>query len=196
MNSRRLICCWFIAWSGFAASACASLGGSLGGSSLAARCGQGLDMFQQARCNGIAPTATLRPTVQAELGRLKAECTDPGSQARIAQLEQSCVAGYYASEKGEVDRREEIRRRYATQVEAVKADPAYRPRLEAWIRARDDAQVAEDQWINLGARNTYSPYYRILEEKKQRLAEQSQVMRELLQTHGVDPKYARVLGLW
>jgi hypothetical protein len=162
--------------------------------SLAGRCQQGIDMFQQNRCGNVIATASDRPVVQAEYQSFQRECTDTASQSRLEQLG-ACVAKYHQAEDTKRDEHDAIRAKYERETEAVKADPDYMPTLEAWALARDEAIVAEEAWI-ADERSSSSPHYRIFEAKKKRLEELNEEMRQLLTKHGVDPKYASVLGLW
>lgn len=78
----------------------------------------------------------------------------------------------------------------------MKADPAYAPLLDKWALARDEADIAQNDWVQKGKRQSSSPYFRVYESKKNALDKLSAEMRALLAKHGVDPKDATTLGLF
>ena len=161
----------------------------------AGRCQAGMDMFENARCGNVTPTASALPTVEAEY-RQYAECTDPVSQERLKKLETSCVARYREAKATATNEHDEIRKKYDKQVGELKADPTYMPKLEKWALARDEAQIAENDWVVKGGKQSSSPYFRVYESKQKALEKLNADMRALISKHGIDPKYSSVLGIW
>lgn len=160
----------------------------------AGRCGQGIDLFENGRCGKVAPLGKGYPTVEAEYQGLKSHCPDPASQARIARLA-SCIDGYKTAAKGDGDKRDEIRRKYADQVVALQADPAYKTTLEQWLDARDEAVIAEQEWTRAG-KPLGEAYWRRHSAKGLVLDTVTERLRALISKHGIDPKHSQVLGIW
>lgn len=162
----------------------------------ASRCQSGLDLFARGRCT-TPPTAELYGTVKQEFAQVRGDgqCSDPESAARIQKL-QACVDGYQAAYEAKVGQHDGVRRKYAKETAEVKADPAYAQLLDKWALARDEADIAENDWVQKGKRQSSSPYFRVYEAKKSTLDKLSAEMRALLAKHGVDPKDATALGLF
>ena len=158
------------------------------------RCQSGLDLFERGRCDNITPTAELLPTVKGELAQY-GQCTDPASAARMSKLK-TCVDSYQAAYDAKKGNHDDVRRKYAKQTAEVQADPAYRPLLDKWALARDEADIAQNDWETKGQRKSSSPYFRVYESKQKALEKLSAEMRSLLSKHGVDPKDSTTLGLF
>lgn len=149
---------------------------ALGGDDLAARCGQGLTLFENARCNGPAD-ARMKPAAHAELERMRMECKDPASRQRIAQLEQSCLPRYDdAVDAVRADRRA-IRAKFLSAVSDLLVDPEYPPAFDAYKDAEE-----------LGVRGDPRAEAE-LRETRARLV-------DLARKHGVAPEHAKELELW
>lgn len=160
----------------------------------ASRCQSGLDLFEHGRCDGVTPTAEALPTVKQELAQYQ-QCGDRASAARMPKL-RACVDRYQAAYDEKLGQHDEVRQKYAKQAAAVRADPAYKPLLDRWALARDEADIAQNDWEQKGKRQGSSPYFRVYEAKKTALDKLSAEMRDLLAKHGVDPKDATALGLF
>jgi hypothetical protein len=194
--SKPSLAAWWLAVACGASGCMMGLTSSGDSSNEAARCGQGVDLFEHSRCTNVMPTPGLAPTVGVEFQQLDHDCRDATSQQRLRRLETTCVAGYQHSVADRQAAHDDVRARYQSQVAELRADPAYQPQLDRWVAARDHAQIAETAWNERRRDPDSDAYYRVFEAKKAELDEQSAAMRALLQKHGIDPKDSHVLGVW
>jgi hypothetical protein len=161
----------------------------------AENCVNAVASFDQQYCTNIIPMHDRYQEVEGRHYQLAGICTDPVSKARLDELAGTCVESYrFAKDERDADE-DKIRTRYARQVKALKADPAYTAALDAWRAAHDEAEVAARDYEEHG-RPTRSAYERRAERSTAKLRLAEDQLREVIARHGIDPAHSSVLGVW
>jgi hypothetical protein len=160
-------------------SACfAMMGGSARQDDTASRCKQGLDMFENARCQPGQAGSYRVEFIRYELEAYRKECRDAASLARLDRIDQACVPMYRVAQEKRVDDRRQVRARSIKQVSDLLLDPAYGPAADRYKDLQEQSFSSEDPRVQAA------------------LGEAKDVLANLARKHGIDPTHARELELW
>ena len=126
-----------------------------------------------------------------------AQCTDPQSQAGVKQLD-ACIAQGDAAVAEESHDAEPRRRAETPKAEALKADPKYVALRDRFKHSQNQETMACESARN--AREDKSPnlatWQQQCDEFKRQADGDAGELRTMIETHGIDVRDGRALGLW
>jgi hypothetical protein len=161
----------------------------------AQHCVNTVTQFDEMYCANITRPDLYRAyEVEHRHASIRGQCPDATSQQRLLAL-QPCVDGYRGVVAARASHDATLRRRYASQVAALRADPAYTPTRDVYRAARDEVELAEREFERQG-RPMRSAYERELARKSAELAAAADRLRDLIIRHGIEPAHSEPLGVW
>jgi hypothetical protein len=161
----------------------------------ASNCANTVIRFERMYCDNIIPIGDQLGGVEFNYRQIQARCSDSNSQRRLADLDSSCIERYRAVVAKRATRDDQIRKQYAAQVAALRADPAYHAAVDHWRRAHDEAEIAEQEYDEHG-QPIRSAYERRVVRSTAELRAAEDRVRLVISNHGIDPRYAETLGVW
>ncbi len=162
---------------------------------MAMNCASSIHSFESRYCGDILPTADRDQLIAAEAQHLGFSCQDPTSQARLRELDTTCIAKFRVATSDRDREDEQLRARYAVQVSALKKDGAYVAARDAYRSARDEAGIAAHEYEERGY-PIHSPFERKAARTRQDADTALGRLHAVITRHGIEPKYGTVLGLW